>query len=71
LVATTALPALNGTQLEELMFAVPPLAEQIAIAEVLSDMDAELYALHQRREKTEQLKRAMMQELLTGKTRLV
>jgi type I restriction enzyme S subunit len=46
-------------------------AEQIAIAEVLTEMDAELAALEQRREKTRALKQAMMQELLTGKTRLV
>jgi type I restriction enzyme S subunit len=34
-------------------------------------MDAELAALEQRREKTRALKQAMMQELLTGRTRLV
>ena len=45
--------------------------EQTAIAEVLSDMDAELAALEQRREKTRALKQGMMQELLTGRTRLV
>ena len=45
--------------------------EQTAIADVLSDMDAELAGLEQRREKTRALKQAMMQELLTGKTRLV
>jgi type I restriction enzyme S subunit len=45
--------------------------EQTAIAAVLSDMDAELVALEQRREKTRALKQAMMQELLTGRTRLV
>jgi type I restriction enzyme S subunit len=45
--------------------------EQSAIAEVLTDMDAELAALEQRREKTHALKQAMMQELLTGRTRLV
>lgn len=49
----------------------PTKAEQIAIAEVLTDMDAELAALEQRREKTRALKQAVMQELLTGKTRLV
>jgi type I restriction enzyme S subunit len=47
------------------------LTEQTAIAEVLSDMDAELAALETRREKTRRLKHGMMQELLTGKTRLV
>lgn len=46
-------------------------AEQTAIATVLSDMDAELAALEARRDKTRALKQAMMQELLTGRTRLV
>lgn len=50
---------------------LPPLAEQTAIAEVLTEMDGELAALEQRREKTRALKQAMMQELLTGRTRLV
>ena len=50
---------------------LPPLAEQTAIATILSDMDAELSALETRRVKTRALKQAMMQELLTGKTRLV
>lgn len=45
--------------------------EQTAIATALSDMDAELEALEQRRAKTAALKQAMMQELLTGRTRLV
>jgi type I restriction enzyme S subunit len=48
-----------------------PVSEQTAIADVLSDMDAELAALEQRRDKTRALKRGMMQELLTGRTRLV
>ena len=47
------------------------LAEQIAIAEVLTEMDGELAVLEQRREKTRALKQAMMQELLTGRTRLL
>ncbi len=46
-------------------------AEQTAIAKVLSDMDAELAVLAQRRDKTLSLKQGMMQELLTGRTRLV
>jgi len=50
---------------------LPPILEQTAIAEVLTAMDAELTALEQRREKTRALKQAMMQELLTGRTRLV
>ncbi len=45
--------------------------EQNAIAGVLSDMDAELSELDARRDKTRNLKQGMMQELLTGKTRLI
>jgi type I restriction enzyme S subunit len=45
--------------------------EQTAIAAVLSDMDAEIAALEQRLAKTRALKQGMMQELLTGRTRLV
>lgn len=48
----------------------PTLEEQTAIATVLSDMDAELAVLEARLTKTRALKRAMMSELLTGKTRL-
>ncbi len=51
--------------------ATPRLEEQTAIATVLSDMDAEIYALEARRDKTQQVKQGMMQELLTGRTRLV
>jgi type I restriction enzyme S subunit len=50
---------------------LPKVPEQTAIAQILTDMDAELTALEQRREKTLALKQAMMQELLTGRTRLV
>lgn len=50
---------------------LPSTAEQTAIAEVLTEMDAELAALEQRREKSRVLKQAMMQELLTGRTRLI
>jgi type I restriction enzyme S subunit len=54
-----------------LELSLPNYAEQTAIAGVLSDLDAELAALEQRRNKTRALKQGMMQELLTGKTRLV
>ena len=49
----------------------PSHEEQTAIAAILSDMDAELIALEARRDKTRAVKQAMMQELLTGRTRLV
>ena len=62
---------LNLTLIKSILVPLPPIPEQTAIAEVLSDMDAELEALEQRREKTRALKQAMVQELLTGKTKLV
>jgi type I restriction enzyme S subunit len=62
---------IGKTQLAAYLVRIPSeKEEQTAIAEVLTDMDAELTALDQRREKTRALKQAMMQELLTGKTRL-
>ena len=50
---------------------LPTIAEQVAIADVLTKMDSELVVLEQRRKKTAFLKQGMMQELLTGRTRLV
>ena len=49
----------------------PPKSEQTAIASILSDMDNEIEALEQKLEKTRQIKQGMMQQLLTGKIRLV
>ncbi len=62
---------LNKESLKLVEVRLPSPAEQCAIAAVLSDMDAELAALEARRGKTRDLKQAMMQELLTGRTRLV
>ena len=45
--------------------------EQTAIATILAYMDVKLIALESRRDKIRSIKQAMMQELLTGKTRLV
>lgn len=62
---------LNLKIIKSLKVPMPSLSEQTAIAEVLSGMDAEITALEKRREKTKAPKQAMMQELLTGRTRLV
>jgi len=50
---------------------LPPIPEQQAIAAVLSDMDAEISALESKLAKARQIKQGMMQELLTGRIRLV
>ena len=67
----SGVPSLNASTIESIEVKLPKHDEQCAIADVLSDMDAELTALEQRRDKTRVLKQGMMQELLTGRTRLV
>jgi type I restriction enzyme S subunit len=71
LAAGTKVYATNRAHVASVEMPLPAVDEQTAIAAVLSDMDAELSALEARREKTRVLKQAMMQELLTGRTRLV
>jgi len=71
LVNTTALPSLSGTVLSEIALLLPSKPEQIAISKILSDMDSELFELETKHTKARQIKQGMMQELLTGKIRLV
>ena len=69
--SSTTVKHLSHSDVEDIERPLPGMPEQAAIAAVLSDMDAELAALEARRVKTRSLKQAMMQELLTGRTRLV
>ena len=62
---------IGAAALSRIEITVPSALEQAAIAAVFSDMDAELLALEARRDKTRDLKQGMMQELLTGRTRLI
>lgn len=62
---------LNKGIVQGFRIALPSREEQVCITTVLSDMDAELSALEAHRNKTRALKQGMMQELLTGRTRLV
>ncbi len=66
-----AQPHIHAKDLNPILFYFPAVPEQTAIATVLSDMDAELSALQTRRDKVARLKQGMMQELLSGRTRLV
>jgi type I restriction enzyme, S subunit len=70
LATKTAVPYLNKDNCNSIPILLPSLPEQQAIAKVLSDMDSEISALEQRRDKTKALKQGMMQELLTGRIRL-
>ena len=68
----SGVPTLNRNDAHEYSLTIPTIfEEQGAIAAVLSDMDAEITALEAHREKTVALKQGMMQDLLTGKVRLV
>ena len=67
----SGLPNIQRKYLSELLLLYPSLPEQSAIAAVLADMDAEIDALQQRCDKTRAIKQGMMQELLTGRTRLI
>ena len=63
---------LNGSVMYEIIIIIPPtLAEQTAIANVLSDMDEEIEALKKKLKKVEFIKQGMMQKLLTGDIRLL
>ena len=63
--------SLNTQILKAVYVVLPPTAEQRAIAAALSDMDAAIAALERRRDKTRAIKQGMMQQLLTGRVRLV
>ena len=68
----SGLPNIQKDALSKLEFIYPlEILEQTAIASILSDMDNEIEALEQKLEKTRQIKQGMMQQLLTGKIRLV
>lgn len=62
---------IGARALAQISLALPELDEQEAVAPVIMDFDAEIEALEQRRNKTRAIKRGMMQQLLTGRTRLV
>ena len=71
LAAGTKVYATNRAHIASVEMRLPGVEEQTAIVAVLSDMDAELSALEARLDKTRDLKQGMMQELLTGRTRLI
>jgi type I restriction enzyme S subunit len=68
----SSIPYIKKGDLTEFTFDSPIVeTEQTAIATVLSDMDDEIAELERRRDKTRAIKQGMMQQLLTGRVRLV
>ncbi|MGG0886823.1 restriction endonuclease subunit S [Brevibacillus parabrevis] len=67
-----AIPTLSQAQVYKFILKIPPtVAEQAAIATVLSDMDAEIDVLTAKLEKARRIKQGMMSELLSGRIRLI
>lgn len=66
----TGVPSLNTTTVESIRVASPPFPEQLAIAEVLSDVDDLINSIESLIDKKQKIKQGAMQELLTGKKRL-
>jgi len=67
----SGVPSLNARTIEKVEINIPQPEEQTAIATILSDMDTEITELDIKLSKARKIKQGMMQELLTGKTRLV
>jgi type I restriction enzyme S subunit len=67
----SGVPSLNAKTIENIEISLPPLEQQTHIATILSDMDSEIEALEKKRAKYKQLKQGLMQNLLTGKIRLI
>lgn len=67
----SGVPSLNAKTISNIVVKIPDIKEQRAIATALSDMDTEIEALTQKLEKSRQIKQGMMQELLTGRIRLL
>jgi type I restriction enzyme S subunit len=69
---STGVPQLTAPQISKYDISFPKdLEEQKAIAKILSDIDADIELLRTKKAKYQSIKQGMMQELLTGKTRLV
>lgn len=71
LAAGTKVYATNRAHIASAELKIPGTEEQAAIASILADMETELAVLEERRNKARQLKQGMMQELLTGRIRLL
>ncbi|MCX6266070.1 MAG: restriction endonuclease subunit S [Bacteroidetes bacterium] len=67
----SGVPSLNAKTIEKIEKGFPTYSEQTRIANILSDMDAEIAALEGKLEKYRKIKQGMMQNLLTGKIRLI
>ncbi|AZM55220.1 hypothetical protein DMA15_23795 [Streptomyces sp. WAC 01529] len=68
--ARSGIPKINRTELAEFTLPAPDLSEQQAISSAVNQMDEQIFALEKRLAKQRSVKQGMLQELLTGRTRL-
>jgi len=70
-VVGTKVSGISKSNIAKVTLPIPPVLEQAAIATILSDMDSEIATIEANLAKARELKQGVMQELLTGKTRLL
>lgn len=63
-------PNISANQIKSILISLPPIDEQQKIADILSSVDAQIEEYTTKKAKLEQLKKALMQQLLTGKIRV-
>ena len=68
--ASSAMPALNFSSLSKIRIFIPPLAEQQKIADILTSIDDSIQQQQRELQQTQNLKKSLMQDLLTGKVRV-
>lgn len=71
IITAGAQPNISGKQIEDIYLKIPQVREQEAIANILSDMDDEIKKLEIKLQKYKKIKQGMMQQLLTGRIRLL
>jgi type I restriction enzyme S subunit len=69
--AKSSVDSVRREMITKMKIVIPPITEQDSITEILFDMNAETQLLERQLNKTKSIKQAMMQELLTGRTRLI
>ena len=67
----SGMPKVNRKEISEYRFSLPEIDEQRVIADILTDMDSDIEKLEEKLLKYRRIKQGMMEELLTGKVRLV
>ncbi|GAA8290037.1 hypothetical protein HpNP124_13620 [Helicobacter pylori] len=67
----TSYPAINSNELKKCEVILPPLNEQIAIANILSDVDSEIISLKNKKRQFENIKKALNHDLMSTKIRVL